>query len=108
MLDAFRKQQESFDRGLLAYLKLRDESLVDDPYLNYIIGTIYETKMEEAQSEKRGLERDSPSEQERIDALGAEIETNLTQALASYRAALTQLGEDAEIEARITALEPRL
>jgi len=108
MLDAFRKHQEDVDQGLQAYLRLQDESLVDDPYLDYIIGTIYETKMDEAQSEKLGIEGNetiAPSQQERIDALEVEIETNRAQALTSYRAALTQLGEDAEIEARIQALE---
>jgi hypothetical protein len=105
MLDAFRKQRENVDEGLQAYLKLRDESLVGDPYLNYIIGTIYEAKMQEAQSEKLNIERDSPSQQEQIAAFGAEIETNRNEALASYRAALIQLEGDTKIEERIRALE---
>jgi len=109
MLDAFRKQQMDVDRGLQAFLKLRDEDLVDDPYLDYIIGTVYEAKMEEARSEKRDIEGNesiTPSQQERIDALDAEIETSRTLALASYRAALARLGDSAEIEAQIQALEP--
>ncbi|MCK5245284.1 peptidylprolyl isomerase [Candidatus Bipolaricaulota bacterium] len=109
MLDAFRKQQADIDQGLQAFLKLRDEVLVDDLYLDYIIATIYETKMDEAQSKKLGIEGNetiTPSQQEQINALETEIETNRSQALASYRAALTRLGENAEIEARIQALEP--
>jgi len=109
MLDAFRKQQADVDQGLQAFIKLRDEDLVADPYLDYIIGTIYETKMDEAQSAKLGIEGNetiAPSQQEQIDALEAEIETNRTFALASYRAALAQLGENVEIEARIQALDP--
>lgn len=109
MLDAFRKQQVDIDQGLQAFLKVRDEGLVDDTYLDYIIGTIYETKADEAQSEKLGIEGNetiTPSQQEQIDALEAKIETNRSQALASYRKALTRLGENAEIEARIQVLEP--
>lgn len=109
MLDAFRKQQVDIDQGLQAFLKLRDGGLVDDTSLDYIIGTIYETKADEAQSEKLGIEGNetiTPSQQEQIDALEAKIETNRSQALASYRTALTRLGENAEIEARIQVLEP--
>ena len=109
MLDAFRKQQVDIDQGLQAFLKLRDEGLVDDPYLDYIIGTIYETKADEAHSEKLGIEGNetiTPGQQEQIGALEAEIEKNRSQALASYRVALTRLGESAEIEERIQVLEP--
>ena len=109
MLDAFRKQQVDIDQGLQEFLKLRDGNLVDDPYLDYIIGTIYETKMDEAQSKKVGIEGNetiTPSQQDQIDALEAEIETNRTLALASYRAALAELGDNTEIEARIQVLEP--
>ena len=105
MLDAFRKQQEDVDQGLQAYLRLRDEDMVDDPYLDYIIGTIYEIKMDEAQSRRLGI---ASGQQEQIDALDAEIETNRSQALASYRAALSQLEDNAEIDARIKSLESSL
>ncbi len=109
MLDAFRKQQNDLDQGLQAFIDLRDEGSVDDPYLGYIIGTIYETKMDEAQSEKLGIESNeaiTPSQQEQIDALEAEIEMNRSQALASYRAALVLLESDPEIEEHIERLEP--
>ena len=109
MLDAFRKQQVDIDQGLQAFLKLRNEGLVSDPYLDYVIGTIYEAKSDEAQSEKLGIQGNetiTPSQQEQIDALEAKIETNRSQALVFYRAALTRLGESAEIEARIQDLEP--
>ncbi|MFC2095739.1 peptidylprolyl isomerase [Candidatus Bipolaricaulota bacterium] len=105
MLDAFRKQQEDVDQGLQAYLRLRDEGLVDEPYLDYIIGTIYEMKMDEAQSRRLGI---ASGQQEQIDAVEAEIETNRSQALASYRAALSQLEDSAEIDARIKSLESDL
>jgi len=109
MLAAFREQQEDLDQGLQAFVALRDEGSVDDPYLNYIIGTIYETKMYEVRSQKLGIEGNeslTPSQQEQIAALKAEIEAYQSLALASYEAALTALGSDPEIEARIEMLTP--
>ena len=109
MLDAFRKQQMDLDEGLQAFIALRDAGTVDDLYLNYIIGTIYETKMDEASSKKRGIEGDetlTPNQQEQIAALEAEIGMYQSQALASYEAALAVLGTDPEIKARIEMLEP--
>ena len=107
MLDAFRKQQEDLDEGLQAFVALRDEGIVDDLYLNYIIATIYETKMDETRSQKLGIEGNeslTPSQQEAISALEAEIKTFQSEALASYEAALTVLGANPEIEARIEML----
>ncbi len=108
MLDAFRKQQDDLDQGLQAFLDLREEGLVDDPYLDYIIGTIYETKMDEAQSDKLGIEGNeaiTPSQQEQIEALDDEIATYRSQALASHRASLALLESDPEIEAHIEMLD---
>jgi hypothetical protein len=110
MLDAFRKQQVDLDEGLQAFIALRDAGTVDDLYLNYIIGTIYETKMDEASSKKRGIEGNetlTPSQQEQIAALEAEIGMYQSQALASYEAALAVLGTDPEIKARIEMLAPQ-
>lgn len=107
MLNAFRKQQNDIDEGLQAFVALRDEGIVDDLYLNYIIATIYETKMDETRSQKLGIEGNeglTPSQQEAISALEAEIKTFQSQALASYEAALTALGSDPEVEARIEML----
>ena len=109
MLDAYRKQQEDADVGLQAFIALRDAGTVDDLYLNYIIGTIFETKMDEATSKKRGIEGNetlTPSQQAQIDALEAEIEGYRSQAVASYEAALAALGTDSEIKARIDMLSP--
>jgi len=109
MLDAYRKQQEDADVGLQAFIALRDAGSVDDLYLNYIIGTIYETKMDEATSKKRGIEGNetlTPSQQAQIASLEAEIEGYRSQAVASYEAALAALGSDPEIEARIDMLSP--
>lgn len=110
MLDAFRKQQENLEGGLQAFIALRDAGTVDDPYLNYIIGTIYETKMDVATSKKRGIEGNetlTPSQQAQITALQAEIAMHQSQALASYEAALAVLGTEPEIRARIEMLSPQ-
>jgi len=107
MLNAFRKQQDDLDAGLRAFIALRDEGTVDDSYLSYIIGTIYETKMDEARSQKMGIEGSealTPTQQEAIRVLETEIKTFQSEALASYEAALTVLGSDPEIEARIQML----
>jgi len=109
MLDAFRKQQEDLDQGLQEFVALREDGSVDDPYLDYIIATIYETKMDMTRSKKRGIEGNetlTPSQRAEIEALEAEIETYQSLALASYRAALALLESDPEIEARIEMLAP--
>ena len=111
MLDAFRMQQFDVDKGLQAFLKLRDEDLTDDVYIDYIIAAIYETKMDEAKMAKRdieGSETIAPNQQEQIDELEAEIETNRTLALVSYRAALARFEDNAEIEERIRVLDPEV
>lgn len=109
MLDAFRTKQVDIDQGLQAFVRIRDEELADDPYLDYIIASIYETKFDQAQQAKRDLEGSetlTPSQQEQIDMLTADIETYRTQALAFYHAALSQLGSGVGIEARIQVLDP--
>ncbi len=109
MLDAFRKQQEDLDQGLQAFVALREDGSVDDPYLDYIIATIYETKMDVTRSQKLGIEGHetlTPSQQEEIAALEAEMEAYRSLALDSYRAALVLLESDPEIEARIEMLSP--
>ena len=109
MLDAFRKQETDPDAGLQAFLAVRDAGIVDDLYLNYIIGTIYETKMDEAHSKKLGIEGNetlTPSQQAEITDLDIEIEKLRSQAVASYEQALAVLGSEPEIETRIANLTP--
>lgn len=109
MLQAFRKQQVDPDVGLQAFIAIRDAGTVDDLYLNYIIGTIYETKMDEANSQKRGIETNetlTPSQEAEITALDIKIERLRSQAVASYEEALVVLGSEPEIETRITNLTP--
>jgi len=109
MLNAFRLQDESVETGLNEFIRLRDEALVDEPYLGYLIGSLYETLKEEAEAQKQELESAetiTEDQQAQIEALEAEIETLGQQALAEYQAALETLGEDAQVQARIDALTP--
>jgi len=109
MLNAFRMQEQDTESALAEFIRLRDEGAVDEPYLDYIIGTLYETLMEEAQSSKQEIENAetvTDEQQVEIDALDAEIETRRQQAVAEYQTALETLGDDAQIQARIDALTP--
>lgn len=110
LVDAIRKQIEDIDLGLAAFSRLKEEAIVDDPYLPFIIGSIYQTKMNDAIVEKEELEAaetEDPERSDRLAALDVEIETARDNALAFYREALDQLGEDAEIAATIKLLEPQ-
>ena len=109
MLNAFRMQEQDTESALAEFIRLRDEGAVDEPYLDYIIGTLYETLMEEAQSSKQEIENAetiTEEQQAQIDALDAEIETRRQQAVAEYQTALETLGDDVQIQARIDALTP--
>jgi hypothetical protein len=108
LVDAIRKQNEDIDLGLAAFERLKEEGLVEEPYLPFIIGSIYESKLNDALAKKATLEETGSEDPERatdITALEAEIEADRDAALAAYQEALAQLGEDPEVEARIQALE---
>jgi len=107
ILDAYRKQQEDLDTGLAAFLAIQDEGTVNEPYLGYIIGSIYESKMDEALSKKRGIEANetlTPSQQAQVAQLNAQIATYRDQAVAAYQTSLDALESEPEIEARIENL----
>ncbi len=107
ILDAYRKQQEDLDLGLAAFLALQSAGTTDDPYLGYMIGSIYETKMDEALSKKRGIEANeplSPSQQAQIAQLDTQIAAFRNQAVAAYQASLRILGSEPEIKARVENL----
>ncbi len=110
MLNAFRiLQSGDAEASLAAFLELRDTGGTDDPYLEYVIGSVYETLMEEARSKKLGIEGHeslTPSQQEEIIQLQAQMDEYLELALTTYREALVQLDDDPELKARIQALDP--
>ena len=110
LVDAIRKQREDIELGLAAFERVKEQALVADPYLPFIIGSIYETMMNDALTEKEELEAvgsEEPQRAAQIAALEAKIEEAREKALAAYQEALNQLGEDAEIAAHIEALAPQ-
>jgi len=111
LLEATMKQQKDIDLGLAAFEQIRDQGLDDDPYLSFIIGSIYETKMDEAIAEKTSLEEagtDDPEKAAAIAALELAIESAHLSALAAYQEALETVEDAADIDARIESLEARL
>ncbi len=108
LVAARRTQEEDIDLGIEAFERVRDEGMVQEPYLSYIIGSLYETKLASAQSEKVALEADSSDTPERaaeIEAIDAQIATYMDKAVAEYRRALEAVGTDASIQAKIDDLE---
>jgi len=110
LVDAIRKQRENIELGLAAFERVKEQALVEDPYLPFIIGSIYETMMNDALAEKEELEAAGSEDPERaadIAALETRIKEARDKALAAYQEALDQLDGDPEIAARIDALEPQ-
>ncbi len=110
MLDAGWKKSQDLDAGLAAFERLYNEHSVDDPYLPFIIGSIYETKMQKKTTEKTALEAKAssdPTAAEQVAALSAEIEAARTKALSFYQTALLAFSDDTVIQSRITALSPK-
>jgi parvulin-like peptidyl-prolyl isomerase len=110
LVDAIRKQREDIELGLAAFERVKEQALVEDPYLPFIIGSIHETMMNDALAEKEELEAAGSEDPERaadIAALETQIKEARDKALAAYQEALDQLGGDPEIAARIEALAPQ-
>jgi len=101
---------EDVDAGLAAFEQIKAEGGVQEPYLSYIIGSIYEMKFHDAESEKSTLEvqaADDPDTAAQIASIEIVIAESLEKALAAYRAALADFGgTNAEIEAKLQTLDP--
>jgi len=112
LLDATRIQMEDVDAGLAAFEQIKAEGVVQEPYLSYIIGSIYEMKYHDAESEKSTLEvqaADDPGTPAQIVELEITIADLLEKTLAAYREALADFGgTNAEIEAKLQTLDPAL
>ena len=109
ILSAYRKQIEDVDEGLQAFETLLDEGQIDEPYLGFIIGMIYETKMNEAASAREILlsyMTRTPSQEQELASLEIEMNANRNKAITAYYASLENFGSHLEIEARIDRLNP--
>jgi peptidyl-prolyl cis-trans isomerase C len=113
LVEATWAQTEDVDLGIEAFERIRDEGTVDEPYLPYIIGTLYETKLYDARNEKAALESDAADDAEvvaaQIEAVEARIAEYRDKALAEYRLALETVGDDdPSIQAKINEIEAQL
>jgi peptidyl-prolyl cis-trans isomerase C len=111
LVNALLTHQEDRELGIAELERIRDEGSVDEPYLPYIIGTLYEARLADAQTEKTALESggdDTPELVAQIEILDAQIAEYVAKALSEYRRALDAVGPDATIEAKIAELEAQL
>ena len=81
---------------------------VDDPYLQFYIGQIYETKLRVTREEQAILEAGpAPTEEtlDRIEALGRDADAFRRRAIDAYELALAAVGVDEGIQARLQRLQ---
>jgi len=108
ILDAWSKQDEDLDDGIAAFERIHADGTVDEEYLVFIIGALYQERMERGEEELEALKAepaDIPDRAARIDELEESIEADRLAALAAYREALAELGELEEIMTRIDELQ---
>ena len=108
ILEAMYLKDLDLDRGIAAFERIRDEGVVEEKYLSFIIGSLYEEKMASLQSEIELLTTQLPEGPEReaeIARVEEEIEEARQAALAAYQEALKVLPDDKDIQERITLLE---
>ena len=105
MLDAARQQRINSDSGLAAYETLWQAGTVDEPYLPYIIGTLYESKIQDLKTKKTQLQAAASPDATQIADITTQIADAFTKAIAAYQSALTRTPGDATIQSRLDALQ---
>jgi parvulin-like peptidyl-prolyl isomerase len=105
MLSAARQQRINIDLGLEAFEALRAAGTVNQPYLPYIIGTLYENRIQNLTQEKTQLEASETPDAAQIALLTAQIQEARDKAVAAYRETIQLAGADADVEARIQAIQ---
>ncbi len=112
VLAAYQLAQTDPEQGVQDLIQLRDDGTTDEKYLNYIIGSVYESMMDNAQSQQQTLKSNdtiTDEQQQQIDDLTTQIATLRAEAIAAYQAqqaALDALGEqDDDIQSDIDALQ---
>ncbi|MBC7169885.1 immunoglobulin domain-containing protein [Candidatus Bipolaricaulota bacterium] len=108
ILQAMYVRSADLDQGIAAFERIREEGKVEEPYISFIIGSLYEEKMADLESDKELLETEFPEGPEReaqIAALDEAIDAARQAALAAYRRALEELPGDEDVLERIAALE---
>ncbi|MEI6171740.1 MAG: peptidylprolyl isomerase, partial [bacterium] len=105
MLNAARQQRINIDLGLEAFEALRAAGTVNQPYLPYIIGTLYENRIQNLTQAKAQLEASETPDAAQVAALTAQIQEARDKAVAAYRETIQLTGSDPEVEARIQAIQ---
>lgn len=93
VLEAGVRQMDDLDGAIAVLEKAQAEGTSDDVYLPYVLGTLYEKKLdllEAAQAEEDGA------------ALDAQIESYRTRALEAFQAAQEALPEDPSVDSKVT------
>ncbi len=106
ILNAWFTQDQDIDRGIAAFEELRDAPEVTEPYLTFIIGALYQDRMEQGEATLAALEEDAvddPSPE--MADIEAQIEADRQAARAAFEVAVSELGELDEIISRIEMLE---
>jgi len=105
MLSAARQQRINIDLGLEAFEALRAAGTVDEPYLPYIIGTLYENRIQNLTRAKTQLEASEAPDAGKIAELTAQIQEARDKAIAAYQEMIRLTGSDPDVEARVQALQ---
>jgi len=105
MLNAARQQRINIDLGLEAFEALRAAGTVDQAYLPYIIGTLYENRIQNLTREKTQLEASEAPDAAKIAELTAQIQEARDKAVAAYQETIQLTGSDPDVEARIQAIQ---
>jgi parvulin-like peptidyl-prolyl isomerase len=105
MLSAARQQRINIDLGLEAFEALRAAGSVDQPYLPYIIGTLYENRIQNLTRAKTQLEASETPDAAQIAELTTQIQEARDKAIAAYQETIQLTGSDPDVEARVQALQ---
>ena len=104
LLNAARLQRINIDLGLEAYESLWQAGTLSEPYLPYIVGTLYENRIQTLTRTKTQLEAAETPDAAQIAETEAQIADAKSKAIAAYRDAIARSGGDAGIQARLDAL----
>lgn len=107
ILHAMYLKDLDLDRGIAAFEKIQAEGKVEEKYLSFIIGSLYEEKMAALQSDLDAQAQlpEGPDRDAKVAALKTAIDAAREAALAAYRQALQVLPDDEGVKERIAALE---
>ena len=109
LVNAYLLQREDLQTGLAEFLRVQESGEVNDPYLPYYIGRIYEAMAAEKAGERSVLlEIEEPTEEEQaqIDELLRIQEEYEAAALQQYLMALEEIDADEKFVTRVLTLDP--